>query len=155
MSRPPTERLRTHLAEVEATRPAREWTPPVGAIPAVLIHLTPFAPMLDDVADASDDRRWRWLSWDTPSVVLRKALLRLQRRADQITLRVIDGLDGVEVHDGADAPPPGCARLLAIIFDVPAAALRAAWAALLPSAVFDRVSVDGGTVLMLKPSEAA
>lgn len=132
---------------------ASSWTPPAGSIRQVLVHLSPLAPGLDGV-DLSDDTRWRWMAWVTPGQVVRRVLLRLQRRADQVTLRAIEGLDGVEVHDG---PPPlnGCERLLAIIFDVPAAAVRLAWSALMPSAEIERQATDGATVLFLKPREAA
>lgn len=145
-------RLRTALAE-PATPATVTWTPPAGAIRQVLIHLSPLAPGLEGAA-MSDDTRWRWMAWVTPGQVVRRVLLRLQRRADQVTLRAIDGLDGVEVHDG---PPPlnGCERLLAIIFDVPGAAVRLAWSALMPSAEIERQASDGATVLFLKPREVA
>lgn len=128
------------------------WAPPPGALRQVLIHLSPLAPGLEGRA-LSDDARWRWMAWVTPAQVVRRVLLRLQRRADQITLRAIDGLDGVEVHDGAP-PFNGCERLLAIIFDVPAAAVRLAWSALMPSAEIERQATEGATVLFLKPREA-
>lgn len=145
-------RLRTALAEPE--RPAAaSWTPSAGSIRQVLIHLSPLAPGLDGL-ELSDDDRWRWMAWVTPRQVVNRVLLRLQRRADQVSLRAVEGLDGVEVHDG---PPPfdGCERLLAIIFDVPAAAVRLAWAALMPSAEIERHAAAGATVLTLKRKEAA
>lgn len=145
-------RLRTALADPVAPV-ASNWTPPIGAERQVLIHLTPLAPGLGGAALSEDDR-WRWMAWVTPGQVVRRVLLRLQRRADQVSLRAIEGLEGVEVHDG---PPPlnGCDRLLAIVFDVPAAAVRLAWAALMPSAEIERQTIEGATVLFLKPREAA
>lgn len=145
-------RLRTALAEPAAPAPAL-WTPPAGSIRQVLIHLSPLAPGLEGVA-LPEDARWRWMAWVTPGQVVRRVLLRLQRRADQVCLRAIDGLEGVEVHDGAP-PLDGCERLLAIIFDVPAAAVRLAWSALMPSAEVERQAIGGATVLILKPREAA
>lgn len=131
------DKARTFVSRAEAERAQGQgetggaiWTPPPGALPRVLVHLTSLAPALEG-RDLSDDKRWRWLSWVTPAVVIRQVLLRLQRSADQVALRVIDGLPGLEVHDGNETPPPGCARLLAIIFDAPAQALIAAHAALI------------------------
>lgn len=145
-------RLRTNLAE--AAPPSTDaWSPPAGAIRQVCIHLTPFAPALEGRA-LSDDARWRWMGWVTPAQVVRRIMLRLQRRADQVSLRAIEGLDGVEVHDG-HPPLNGCERLLAIIFDVPANAVRTAWSGLMPSAEIERQTIDGATVLFLKPREAA
>lgn len=121
-------RLRTALAE--PANPVRgDWTPPAGALPRVLVHLTSLAPALEG-RDLSDDARWRWLSWVTPAQVIGRVLIRLQRRADQVCLRAVEGLEGVEVHDGAP-PLAGCDRLLAIIFDAPAHAAIAGHAALL------------------------
>lgn len=126
---PETARLRTAVAE--PANPVRDgWTPPPGALRQVLVHLTPLAPALDGRA-LSDDARWRWLTWVTPAQITGRVLMRLQRRADQVALRHFEGLDGLEVHDGPDAPPAGCDRLLAIIFDAPAQAIVAAHAALL------------------------
>lgn len=146
-------RLRTALAEPAALA-SSAWTPPVGALPKVLVHLTPLAPALEG-RDLSDDKRWRWLSWVTPAAIMRQVLLRLQRRADQVALRVLSGSDGLEVHDGGDLPPAGCERLLAIIFDAPAASLRTAWAALQPEAEIERHAIEGATVLIFKPKGAA
>lgn len=145
-------RLRTTIAEPARSAPPA-WTPPAGSLRQVLVHLSPLAPGLEGAA-LSDDTRWRWMAWVTPAQVVRRVLLRLQRRADQVCLRAIDGLDGVEVHDGAP-PLDGCERLLAIIFDVPAAAVRLAWSALMPSAEIERQAIGGATVLILKPREAA
>jgi hypothetical protein len=145
-------RLRTSIAEPAAKAPDA-WTPPAGSLPKVLVHLSPLAPGLEGAA-LSDDTRWRWMAWVTPGQVVRRVLLRLQRRADQVCLRAIDGTEGVEVHDGAP-PLDGCDRLLAIIFDVPAAAIRLAWSAVMPSAEIERQAIGGATVLILKPREAA
>lgn len=145
-------RLRTALAEPAQAAPS-VWMPPGGSIRQVLVHLSPLAAGLDDAA-LSDDTRWRWMAWVTPGQVVNRVLLRLQRRADQVCLRAIEGLDGIEVHDGAP-PLDGCERLLAIIFDVPAAAVRLAWSALMPSAEIERQEIGGSIVLTLKPREAA
>lgn len=145
-------RLRTNLADA-AVPTVETWSPPKGAIRQVLVHLSPLAPSLDGF-DLSDDARWRWMAWVTPGQVVRRVLLRLQRRADQVTLRTTEGLDGVEVHDGRP-PLTGCERLLAIIFDVQASAVRLAWSALMPSAEIERQSTDAATVLFLKPREVA
>lgn len=145
-------RLRTSLADAAAVAP-EAWSPPEGAIRQVCIHLTPLAHALEG-RDLSDDARWRWMGWVTPAQVTRRVLLRLQRRADQVCLRAIEGVDGVEVHDG-HPPLDGCERLLAIIFDVPAAAVRAAWSAIIPSAEIGRHTSEGATVLFLKPREVA
>lgn len=124
-----SDRLRTSLAE--PANPVRgSWTPPTGALPRVLVHLTPLAPALEG-RDLSDGARWRWLSWVTPAAIISRVLLRLQRRADQVCLRHYDSLPGLEVLDGAETPEPGCARLLAIIFDAPAQAIVAAHGELL------------------------
>lgn len=133
-----------------AADPSAPWAPPPGAIRQVLIHLSPLVPGLEGCA-VSDDARWRWMAWVTPAQVIRRVLIRLDRRADQVALRAAEGLDGVEVRDGAEAD----AGLLAIIFDVPAAALRLAWSALMPSAAVESRAVDGATVLLLQPREAA
>lgn len=129
-----TTRLRTAIAEpANPVRPDPDhpaWTPPPGSLRQVLVHLTQLAPALDG-RDLSDDARWRWLTWVTPAQITGRVLMRLQRRADQVALRHFEGLEGLEVHDGADAPPAGCERLLAIIFDAPAQAIVAAHAALL------------------------
>ncbi|MNV87830.1 hypothetical protein D3C71_1819860 [compost metagenome] len=94
------------------------------------------------------------MDWVTPAQVTRRVLMRLNRRADQVSLRVADGHDGVEIHEG-QPPLKGCERLLAIIFDVPPAAVRLAWAALQPSAEIERHALDGATVLGVKRKEAA
>lgn len=146
-------RLRTALAE-PAGQAALTWTPPAGALPKVLVHLTHLAPALEG-RDLTDDKRWRWLSWVTPAAVMRQVLLRLQRRADQVALRVLAGTDGTEVHDGSDVPAAGSERLLAIIFDAPAASLRTAWASLQPEAEIERHALEGATVLTLKPRSPA
>lgn len=160
MTRRTAEELRQAYADAmrqpradDATSAIAAWSPPAGAIRQVLVHLSPFAPGLEGL-DLVHDDRWRWMAWVTPGQVVRRVLLRLQRRADQVSLRAIDGLDGVEVHDG-QPPFDGCERLLAIIFDVPASAVRLAWSALMPSAEIERHALRGATVLSLKPKEAA
>lgn len=132
---------------------AASWSPPPGALPQVLIHLSPF---VDGLADrpVSHDDRWRWMVWVTPAQIIRRVLLRISRRADQIALRAAHGTDGVDILDRAVVEPDG-ERLLAIVFDTPAAALRLAWAALMPSAEIERHAIEGATVLTLKPKEAA
>lgn len=140
-------------AERVQTTPSPLWAPPQGALPAVLVHLTSLAPALDGI-DLSDDRRWRWMPWVTPGQATRRTLMRLDRRADQVSLRTIDGLDGVEVHDGAP-PFNGCERLLAIIFDVPPAAVRTAWASLMPSARIEDHAIGAVVVLTLQLKDAA
>lgn len=132
---------------------ATAWTPPAGAIETVLVHLSPLALGLEGHACDSHSR-WRWMGWVTPAQVVRRLLLRLQRRADQVSLRASEGLDGIEVHDGGP-PLNGCERLLAIIFDVPATAIRLAWSAQLPSAEVERQHTEGAIVLTLKPRRAA
>lgn len=150
-AQPETARLRTALAE---PAPREAFVPPAGAVRQVCVHLTPLAPGLDGRNDVSDDDRWLWLSWLSPSATLRHVLRRLQRRADQVTLRWFDSHDGIEVHagtvlpdagrpthsdivghisrpDGVCPPEPGCARLLAIIFGVSPVDVAAAHAALI------------------------
>lgn len=126
----PAERLRTALADQAPASAPAPFVPPPGALRQVLIHLTTLAPGLAD-RPQDDDTRWRWLTWVTPAAVVKRTLLRLQRRADQVSLRVFADTPGVEFHDGAEPPEAGCVRLLAIVFDAPAEALIAAHAAML------------------------
>ena len=129
------------------------WTPPEGALNKVLVFLTPLAPGLEG-REISDNARWRWMDWVTPAQATRRVLMRLNRRADQVCLRVAEGHDGVEIHEG-QPPLSGCERLLAIIFDVPPTAVRRAWAALQPAAEIERHALEGATVLAFKRKEAA
>lgn len=140
------------------------------ALDQVLIHLSPFVAGLAD-RPLGDDARWRWLTGVTPAQVIRRVLMRLDRRADQVALRASAGSDGVEILDRAipDIAPDGVGSggpegptiavqeetLLAIVFDTPAAALRLAWAALMPAAEVERHAIEGATILTLKLKEAA
>lgn len=116
-------------AEAERLQHSARWSPPPGALKTIPVMLSPLAPACEGLL-IDDNARWRFLAWTTPAAALRLVLRRLQRRPGDVALRHTHGLDGTEVHDGANDPPPGCERLLAIIFDAPAAALFDALAAL-------------------------
>lgn len=126
------ERAYVTRAEAEAATAATAWSPPPGAIRSVCIHLTPFVWGCEDL-QSDDHGRWRYLSWRNPRQVMIAVLRRIQRTPTQVALRWSDGLSGVEVHDGAQEPAPGCETLLAIVFDVPPADLAEALDGLRPA----------------------
>ncbi|MGQ2989494.1 MAG: hypothetical protein ACT6RD_03465 [Brevundimonas sp.] len=141
------ERAYVTRAEAEAATAAAEWSPPPGAIRSVCVHLTPFVWGCEDLPSDAHGR-WRYLTWRNPRQVMIAVLRRIQRTPTQVALRWSDGLAGVEVHDGAHAPAPGCETLLAIVFDVPPADLAEALDSLRPASnvvhLADRRGVGSG-----------
>lgn len=118
MSRAPA---RTFVTRAQAEQAARQAEPASsslapGALRQIAVMLSPLAPGCHGLPLDHYDR-WRWLVDRTPAAALRMVLRRLRRTADQVALRHTHGLAGTEIHDGANDPPAGCERLLAIIFD--------------------------------------
>lgn len=120
---------RAYVSRDQAARAAAASTPAPrpGVLRTIDVHLSALAPGCDGLPLASDGR-WRTLWWKTPQTALRIVLAVLDRRPEQVRLRAVARPACVEIHDGE---PEGAARLLALIFDAPAAALQAAHAALL------------------------
>lgn len=128
-SAPKTAETRSYVTRDQAARAAAasQQTPRPGVLRTIDIHLSALAPGCHGLPLTSDDR-WRTLWWKTPQTALRIVLAFLDRRPEQVSLRAVARPPCVEIHDGE---PEGAARLLALIFDAPAAALQAAHAALL------------------------
>lgn len=120
---------RAYVSRDQAARAAAASTPAPrpGVLRTIDVHLSALAPGCDGLPLVSDGR-WRTLWWKTPKTALRIVLAFLDRRPEQVRLRAIGRPACVEIHDGE---PEGAARLLALIFDAPAAAVQAAHAALL------------------------
>lgn len=120
---------RAYVSRDQAARAAAASTPTPrpGVLRTIDVHLSALAPGCDGLPLASDGR-WRTLWWKTPKTALRIVLAFLDRRPEQVRLRAIGRPACVEIHDGE---PEGAPRLLALIFDAPAAAVQAAHAALL------------------------
>ncbi|WP_303713313.1 hypothetical protein [Brevundimonas naejangsanensis] len=115
---------RTYITRDEAARAAA--APPAPTLrPGVLRTIDVLlSPAVTGVAE----ERWRTLWWKTPQAALRIVLAFLDRRAEQVRLRAIERPPCVEIHGGK---PDGAARLLAVIFDAPPAAVLSAHAAML------------------------
>lgn len=110
---------RAFVTRAQAERARRQpqlASAPEGVVRRIAVMLSPLAPGCDGLPLDHNDR-WRFLDERTPAAALRMVLRRLRRTADQVALRHIHGLAGTEIHDGANDPPAGCERLLAIIFD--------------------------------------
>lgn len=123
---------RAQAANLAATAAAAPAPRADGVVRQIAVMLSPLAPGCADLPLDHNDR-WRFLVELTPAVALRMVLRRLRRTADQVALRHIHGLAGTEIHDGANDPPAGCERLLAIIFDAAPDALFDALRNLAPS----------------------
>lgn len=94
-------------------------TNPLAPVPLATVHLSPHAPLCEGL-DIRHHDRWPVLIGLTPAQILRNIIQRLERRPQGV--RLMPHADGTcdVLGNSADRP------LLAVVFDVPPAALVAA-----------------------------